>query len=294
MSKEKVVELPTGWKREELRFESRYVYQEGEAMVRVQKAGTSNSYRLDVCIYGFVAWSGYEGETTGYKPLLDALKMAEETLEYPRKHLSEHGVQKVEEAKHQYLADMARRLDIKRLNPAVLSALRERGHTDKDITFMSPREAFEEYCTWHGLVNWGDTLWDRAKELMELQPAVVAHPAPPAVPPTPARGLTPGELAEIQGFGQPGSGPQKVVVMMSGGVVEDILVNGKGISVAVVEYDKNADRDRQIVIPDEDGEEGYALASLREPVVNPGRVDELFAAVEEARPAADCEGALRP
>lgn len=149
---------------------------------------------------------------------------------------------------------------------------------------MSPREAFDEYCTWNGIVNWGDTLWENAKALMafERQPIPTPEPLP--------QGMTPAKLAEIQGFGD----PKKVVVMMSGGVVEDVLVSGQGLSVAVVEYDKNADLDRQIVVPDEDGEEGYALASIREPVINPGRVDELFAAVEEARPAADCEGAPRP
>ncbi|MBP8275347.1 MAG: hypothetical protein KAX55_00440 [Propionivibrio sp.] len=284
MSKENAVELPAGWKREELRFESRYVYQDGEAMVRVQKAETSDPYRLDVCVYGFVSWSGYVGETTGYKPLGDALKMAEETLANPRSHLSEYGVQKVEEAKGRYLAEMARRLDVNKLPPAVRSALRERGHSDQVIAIMSPREAFDEYCMWNGIVNWGDTLWENAKALMAFEP----KPSPAAAPFP--QTMSPAALAEKQGFGD----PTKVVVMMSGGVVEDVLVSGKGISVAVVEHDKNADLDHQIAVPDEDGEEGYALASIREPVVNPGRVDELFAAVEEARPAAECEGALRP
>lgn len=346
MSKENAAELPVGWKREELRFENRYVYQNGEAMVRVQKAGTREPFRLDVSVYGVVTWSGFEEEKwPEFKPLNNtqtlsmALRMAEDILENPKKHLNAEGVRKVEEAKQRYLGDVACRLDVNKLPPSVRSALRERGHTDTDVAFMSPREAFDEYCTWHGLVRWGDTLWENAKALMAFEPK-----------PSQSPGLSPAVLAEMQGFRQPpererdmlagairdaavkagiiradvealsgpellmlcndlansspndkearqissGDDPSKVVVMMSGGVVEDVLVSGNGISVAVVEHDKNADLDRQIVIPDEDGEEGYALASIREPVVNPGRVEELFSAVEEARPAAECEGALRP
>lgn len=64
-------------------------------------------------------------------------------------------------------------MDVNKWNPAVLSALRARGHEDKDIAIMSTREAFEEYCTWHGLVNWGSTLWEQAGAFMPLQPAPV-------------------------------------------------------------------------------------------------------------------------
>lgn len=288
MSKEKAVELPAGWQLDELQLERRYVYQDGIAMVRVRKNATADPYRFDMWVYDWAGFtvqrSGGEADATGHKPLLNALKMAEEILEDPRKHLSGDDVQKVEAAKQRYFDSLARRLDVNKLPPAVRSALRERGHSDQVIAIMSPREAFDEYCMWNGIVNWGDTLWENAKALMAFEP----KPSPAAAPFP--QTMSPAALAEKQGFGD----PTKVVVMMSGGVVEDVLVSGKGISVAVVEHDKNADLDRQIVVPDEDGEEGYALASIREPVVNLGRVEELFAAVEEARPAADCEGALRP
>lgn len=284
MSKGKTIHLPVGWSVDELQNERRYEYRDGVAMVReIKDAATFEMWVYDRANFS-VQRDTSKGEASAYESLRDALRIAEEILEDPSKHLSDDGVQKVKAARLKYLASHKDRLDIERLNPAVLAALREL-HNDVDIMFMSPREAFGEYCTWHGLINWGDTLWDRAKELMELRPATAAHQALPALSITPARGLTNSELAEMQGFGTSGSESQKVVVMMSGGVVQDILVSGQGLSVAVVEYDKNADLDDQIVVPDGDGEERYALASIREPILNPERVEELFSAVEEARPA---------
>ena len=45
-----------------------------------------------------------------------------------------------------------------RINPDVYSALHNRGHTDLEISKMTPDEAFDEFCMWHGLIGWGDTL----------------------------------------------------------------------------------------------------------------------------------------
>lgn len=40
----------------------------------------------------------------------------------------------------------------------VLKDLRARGHTDAQIENMTANQAFDEWCTWHGLVLWGSTL----------------------------------------------------------------------------------------------------------------------------------------
>lgn len=59
----------------------------------------------------------------------------------------------------------------------VLLALQKRGHGEKEIAGMSPKEAFAEYCEWHGLLGWGETLWNQvmllsgnASEVPALEP----------------------------------------------------------------------------------------------------------------------------
>ena len=42
----------------------------------------------------------------------------------------------------------------------VLKAVRERGHSDATIELMRPREIFEEYCEWEGLINWSARLYN--------------------------------------------------------------------------------------------------------------------------------------
>lgn len=49
-------------------------------------------------------------------------------------------------------------LNLKKLNPAIVDALHYRGHTDDDIKNMTPSEAFDEACSWYGLIGWGPTL----------------------------------------------------------------------------------------------------------------------------------------
>jgi hypothetical protein len=44
------------------------------------------------------------------------------------------------------------------LQTDVLEALRSRGHTDSAIEQMTWDQAFDEFCMWEGLVNWGPTL----------------------------------------------------------------------------------------------------------------------------------------
>jgi hypothetical protein len=50
-------------------------------------------------------------------------------------------------------------LDLDALSPSLLDALKNRGHTEDAISKMAPEYAFAEYCAWHGLLNWGDNLW---------------------------------------------------------------------------------------------------------------------------------------
>lgn len=40
----------------------------------------------------------------------------------------------------------------------VMEALTERGWSKEEIAKLSPEEAFDEYCEWHGLRGWGQTL----------------------------------------------------------------------------------------------------------------------------------------
>lgn len=49
-------------------------------------------------------------------------------------------------------------LNIKKLPSEVVDALRNRHHTDGEIEKLTPEEAFDEYCMWHGLIDWGPTL----------------------------------------------------------------------------------------------------------------------------------------
>lgn len=89
---------------------------------------------------------------------------------------------------------------------------------------------------------------------------------------------------------------QKIVVVIEGGMVQQVLSAKGGFSVAVIDYDKNADMDDLVVIPQGDGEKNaYALAAIHEPEVTPAtRVNELYSAVVEAKPAAEDEDSPRP
>lgn len=224
-------------------------------------------------------------------------------------------------------------MDVSKLNPAMRDTLRERGHSDHDIALMSPREAFDEYCNWNGIIHWGDTLWEQATALMALQPSaplpaiplpfnLVAHKAMIEVEKMDSMvaGLLSAErpskdfLREFASqrekmwvatgemrkrmqnppvAGAPMSKSdadfRKIVVLIEGGNVQSVLAAEGGFSVAVIEYDKNADLDDLVVIPQGDGEKnGYALVAIHEPDVTPtARLNELYSAVVEAKPAAE-------
>jgi hypothetical protein len=51
----------------------------------------------------------------------------------------------------------------------VLAALMGREHSAQAILRMTPKELFIEYCEWHGLINWGNTLWDIVIALSKIE-----------------------------------------------------------------------------------------------------------------------------
>ena len=56
-------------------------------------------------------------------------------------------------------------INVGKVSAGTLNAVQARGHSLDDVAAMSPREVFNEYCEWHGLVSWGDALWKMAEEL---------------------------------------------------------------------------------------------------------------------------------
>ena len=50
-------------------------------------------------------------------------------------------------------------LDPKAIPEHIRGDLNSRGHTDEDIAKMTPKEAFNEFCSWNGLIGWGNRLW---------------------------------------------------------------------------------------------------------------------------------------
>jgi hypothetical protein len=49
-------------------------------------------------------------------------------------------------------------MNIESLNHDITESLREMEHTDEEITRMSADEAFDEYCTYNGLIGMGPKL----------------------------------------------------------------------------------------------------------------------------------------
>lgn len=123
------------------------------------------------------------------------------------------------------------------LNRGVLSALRERGHSDESIERMSPKEAFEEYCQWHGLINWSHTLWDTVNSL--------ANP-PAGEKPQPAD--WPSKVRPDQDHKPAtGDGTPMVIVVVEGGKVQSVLSDQPGPSVAIVDYDTQGMDDSEVI-----------------------------------------------
>ena len=142
-------------------------------------------------------------------------------------------------------------MNINLIPPLVLDAVRKREKfTDEEIVHLSPRELFDEYCSWNGLLNWGDSLWDTMDQLQKVQPA-----------------------------------PGAVVVTLNNGIFQDAL-SSFPVSVAVVDYDDSADLEEQIMIPQSDGtDDQAAVARVVSVEVNEVRTREILEAIEEGRPA---------
>lgn len=60
-------------------------------------------------------------------------------------------------------------LDINQIPSNIVHDLISRGHDHESIAQMTPAEAFDEYCSWHGLIGWGDTLREAIKALDESE-----------------------------------------------------------------------------------------------------------------------------
>ena len=60
-------------------------------------------------------------------------------------------------------------MDLKVLPSHITEDLIKRGNSKEDIAKMSPEEAFNEYCNWHGLQGWGESLWEIVQELKDAE-----------------------------------------------------------------------------------------------------------------------------
>lgn len=60
-------------------------------------------------------------------------------------------------------------LNTEKMNPALLQDLQARGMTNVEISLLTAEQAFDEYCDWHGLVNWGPALRSAMIELKKVE-----------------------------------------------------------------------------------------------------------------------------
>jgi hypothetical protein len=60
-------------------------------------------------------------------------------------------------------------MNLKAIPEAIVDANRERGHSDKQIERMPAEKLFDEFCMWHGLINWGRSLYVLANQLNKLE-----------------------------------------------------------------------------------------------------------------------------
>lgn len=52
----------------------------------------------------------------------------------------------------------------------LIDVLKQRGWTADEIADMPPDKAFEEYCNWYGLTNWGRDLIDIYRSINQSLP----------------------------------------------------------------------------------------------------------------------------
>jgi len=152
-------------------------------------------------------------------------------------------------------------VDVKKLPVGVLAALRNRERSDTAIADMTLREIFNEYCTWHGLVGWGDDLWQTAAALRDLDPKSAEAP--------------------------------HVVVQMDGGVIQGI-VSAQPIQVSVIDYNPLASTDEDDLheIPQKNGEMARAYVTKWSADVEVARAAELIEAV--AAPTVGERSSMKP
>lgn len=71
---------------------------------------------------------------------------------------------------------MENTVDVTKIHPRIMHALRQREHSEQAIAQMSPVEAFSEFCKFHGFAGtWGATL---ASVLDNLRAAAGKTPTP--------------------------------------------------------------------------------------------------------------------
>lgn len=183
-------------------------------------------------------------------------------------------------------------MELSKIPPQVLAAVRQRErYTDAEIESLSPQSLFDEYCNWHGLIRWGDTLWQAVEQLkqasqvpspreIELEKQVAYH-----------RERADSNFARLEAIREEqelDSGldlPPKVVVWLESGVVQGAVAD-QMVDVAVIEYDDLADKDECFMVPQADGSDAEAVGGLHDVEIDQARVVELFQAVEERRPVA--------
>lgn len=51
----------------------------------------------------------------------------------------------------------------------VVRNLHQRGLSDTEIEQLTPKEAFEHFCDWNGLINWSNLLWSTVASLMAIE-----------------------------------------------------------------------------------------------------------------------------
>ena len=56
-------------------------------------------------------------------------------------------------------------LDLEKIPEPIIENLRHRGHSDEDIRNMTPVRAFDEHCSWQGLLGYGRQLFRDVKYL---------------------------------------------------------------------------------------------------------------------------------
>ncbi len=205
-------------------------------------------------------------------------------------------------------------VDITKIPPSVREALKSREISDADIAVMTPREAFVEYCNWHGFIGWGDGLWKNVMDLSKLS-AQAADENVALFDHHVAAGLQP-ELALQETAKKYGVGVEivrrdvvaqrereqkfndlatkktsldgevpKVVIWIEGGIVQG-AVAATAVEVGIINYDiDDGDDDALIKIPQKGGEVAAACARIEQAELDPNRAAELLEAIAQREPA---------